>query len=129
MSADGIDSNSSASIPSSEEESDVEENAPSPLREHRGGAYAWRHLGSAEGEEGTEAQFQEALDWCLDHILRERKSIITTVSDEHRQYEIALWDDELTRGGTVSINTSAGKPRTRLFLLAMSFTRAGTMVQ
>lgn len=82
----------------SSEESDLDDGTLGPDREYRGrGGRLW--LGTADSE--TEAHFREALDWCLKRITNEWQAVATTASVEQRQYEAALWDDELTRGGTV----------------------------
>ncbi|KAL8448255.1 hypothetical protein Emag_004023 [Eimeria magna] len=96
--SDGASEKNSSRTSSSSEEEDLSEGeeASSPSRKKK---RSWRPLGGVN--EGTEAQFQEALAWCLDRIVKEGQTITTTTTpEEQRQYEIALWDDELTRGGT-----------------------------
>ncbi|KAL8275980.1 hypothetical protein Esti_000096 [Eimeria stiedai] len=96
MSDSASEKNSSRSSSSSEEEDLSEgEGGSSPSRKQK---HSWRAFGGVDGE--SEAQFQEALAWCLDRIIKEGQTITTTTPEEQRQYEVALWDDELTRGGT-----------------------------
>ncbi|XP_026191943.1 uncharacterized protein LOC113147035 [Cyclospora cayetanensis] len=102
-SEDDRSSQSSASLSSSSsgsESSDLEdEEGPlSPLG-RPGGASAQRRWITSPS---TEGEFQEALDWCLSYIEKDGHTFATTATKEQRRLEIALWDDELTRGGTRS---------------------------
>ncbi|KAL8427588.1 hypothetical protein Efla_005763 [Eimeria flavescens] len=89
--AEGASNQTSEENPSS---GDEESRSDSEVAQRRHSAW-W---GAADL--GSEAQFREALDWCLDRILKEGQAIQTEASAEQREYEVALWDDELTRGGT-----------------------------
>ncbi|KAL8435786.1 hypothetical protein ACSSS7_002163 [Eimeria intestinalis] len=96
MSDGASEKESRSSSSSSEQEALSESEGASPVsrKEKR----SWRSFGGINEE--SEAQFQEALAWCLDRIIKEGQTIIsTTIPEEQRQYEVALWDDELTRGG------------------------------
>ncbi|KAL8449026.1 hypothetical protein Emed_003378 [Eimeria media] len=96
MSDSASEKNSSRSSSSSEEEDLSEGEGESSFSRKQ--KRSWRPLGG--NDEESEAQFQEALAWCLDSIVKEGQTITTTTPEEQKQFEIALWDDELTRGGT-----------------------------